>query len=329
MQRYTQIKYAERKKIAMLRNGRASIRMMAEELGRSPATISRELRRNEAPPGQYWPDTAQARTQKRRKRGCKIDQHRGLAVFIERKLCYNYWTPEQIAGHLKVNQSELPYVSHETIYSWIYASSQRNKNLWTYLPRRKKTRVMRKRKAKGQVRIIPNRTSIHQRPKVVDNKRQFGHWEGDLMSCIKGSEHMLVLRERATMFTLSVILPGKHAASTAQNISKLLEILPANARKTLTLDNGGEFAKHKDVADALALDTYFCDPYKSWQKGGVENTNGRLRRDIPRNTNLKSMPQEEFDEIINNYNTTPRKSLGWQTPQQVFMKKCQRVALRA
>ena len=124
-------------------------------------------------------------------------------------------------------------------------------------------------------------------------------------------------------------MSSKKACTTAQAIIDVMESIPTEARKTLTLDNGGEFAKHTEVCKALGLQSFFCDPYASWQKGGVENTNGRLRRDLPRNTNVKAMKQEEFDENIDNYNSTPRKHLKWYTPDQVFNRNLNRVALRA
>jgi len=328
MRKYTQLTTNEREIIANMRQSKSPITQIAAYLVRSKSTISRELRRNQAPPGQYWPDTAAFKANERRRRGCVIDKNHSLREHITTKLCCHYWTPEQIAGDLKSNQKELPSVSHETIYQWIYAPYQTAQLLWKFLPRHKRKRGLRKTKAVGQVRIIPERTSIHDRPKVVANKKQFGHWEGDLMSCQKGSQHMLVLRERSSMFTLSAQLQSKQAVSTSDKIIELLKDLPDKARRTLTLDNGGEFAKHMNVVEALGLESFFCDPYCSHQKGGVENTNGRLRRDLPRSTNLKAMSQEDFDETILNYNETPRKKLQWKTPLQVFTEKSHRVALQ-
>lgn len=328
MRKYTHLSKEERVQISMLWQSKSSITQIATCINRSKATISRELRRNQAPPGQYWPDTANTKAQARRSRGCMIDKMLPLKEYIVTKLCCHYWTPEQIAGNLKANQKELPYLSHETIYQWIYAPRQKAELLWKFLPHHKLTRGLRKTQTVGEVRMIPNRRSIHKRPKVVESKKQFGHWEGDLMSCQKGSQHMLVLRERSTMFTLSAQLQSKQAISTGDKIIELLKDLPKKARRTLTLDNGGEFAKHCRVVEELGIQSFFCDPYCSHQKGGVENTNGRLRRDLHRRSNLKAMAQEDFDEIILNYNETPRKKLQWKTPLQVFTVKINRVALQ-
>lgn len=129
------------------------------------------------------------------------------------------------------------------------------------------------------------------------------------------------------MFTLADRLPSKKADSTALKVLELLKGLPEHARKSNTLDNGGEFAGHGLWTDTLGLNVYFCDPYASWQKGGVENTNGRLRRDLPRKTNIHKISQEDFHENICNYNHTPRKKLGWLTPAEAFYSEINRVAL--
>ena len=327
MGNYHQLTSWEREQISMLRQSKTSRTEIALALGRSKSTISRELKRNQAPPGQYWPDTAQKLALERRQRGSRLDRDEDLKDFVITKLCCHYWTPEAIAGYLKNQQDKIKSISHESIYAWLYQPTQKKEKLWKFLPRHKAKRGLRKSRGAGVSRI-PNRTPIQERPKAVDTKREFGHWEGDLMSFQKNSQHILVLRERKTMFTLSTPLPSKKAQSTAQKIIDLMKILPQKARKTLTLDNGGEFAAHEKWLRELDLPSYFCDPYASWQKGGIENTNGRLRRDMPRKTNIKQMSQEDFDENILNYNSTPRKSLGWLTPLEVFKNNLARVALQ-
>jgi len=326
MKRYKQLSYEERVKLCQLKQSPLSIKEIARKLGRSSSTIYRELKRNEAPPGEYWPDTAEAITHNRRRRGSILDRDKKLREFVVTQLRCHYWTPEQIAGHLKYRQRKLRVVSHETIYAWIYQKPQKRDKLWKCLSRHKAKRGLRKSKGAGQARI-PNRTSIHERPKVIEKRKEFGHWEGDLMSFRKNAQHMLVLRERKTMFTLSLPLPSKKASDTSQAIIALMKDLPPKARKTITLDNGGEFAHHQAVFEALGIQSFFCDPYASWQKGGIENTNGRLRRDLPRRTNIKNMSKEDFDENIDNYNTTPRQTLRWLTPLEALNKNLTRVAL--
>jgi IS30 family transposase len=325
---YRQLKYEEREKLAELWQSNSSITQIAKALGRSKSTISREVRRNQAPPGQYWPDTAQRLTLKRRQRQCLLDRDEPLREFVLCQLRCHFWTPEQIAGHLKHRQNALTPISHESIYVWIYKREQKKEKLWKFLTRHKAKRGLRKNKGAGISRI-PNRISIHARPKAIENKKNFGHWEADLISFLKNSQHAAVVRERTSMFVLSTPLPSKKAFETSDALIGLMKRIPPQARKSMTYDNGGEFACHERVNKAVGTASYFCDPYASWQKGGVENSNGRLRRDLPRSTDIKNMSQEEFDEVILNYNTTPRKSLGWLTPSEAFNKNLGGVALRA
>jgi len=327
MREYKQFSYEERLELVKLRQSESSLKQIAEAMGRSTSTVSRELRRNQAPPGGYWPDTAHKLAQQRRRRGSTIDHSHALKEFVTTQLCCHYWTPEQIAGHLKYRQRDLPCVSHETIYSWIYQRPQKKEKLWKFLTRHKAKRGLRKSKGPGISRI-PNRVSIHERPKIVQKRKEFGHWEGDLMSFMKNSQHILVLTERKTMLTLSIPLQSKRAPETALKLIELMQALPPEARKTLTLDNGGEFAAHGEWLKTLGLPSFFCDPYSSWQKGGVENTNGRLRRDLPRKTDIQAMDRKEFDETVENYNTTPRKKLNWFTPFEMFNKNLHSVALQ-
>jgi len=328
MRKYHQLTIEEREKIAMLRQSKPSLAKIAIATNRSKSTISRELRRNQSPPGEYWPDTAQSLASARRERVCRLDRDEDLRNCVITKLCCHYWSPEAIAGWLSSQQKEIRSISHESIYAWIYQKSQKKDKLWKFLARHKAKRGLRKSKGAGMARI-PNRVSIHDRPKIIDSKKEFGHWEGDLMSFMKNSQHILVLRERTSMFTLSVVLLGKKAESTARKLIELMKALPALARKSLTIDNGGEFAAHITWMEELGIPSYFCDAYSSWQKGGVENTNGRLRRDMPRNTNVDRLTREDFDENILNYNMTPRKALGWLTPLEIFNRNLDRVALRA
>lgn len=244
------------------------------------------------------------------------------------KLCCHYWTPKQISGWLKHRQTELPAICHESIYAWIYSKPQKKEKLWKFLPRHKGKRGLRKYQGAGVSRI-PNRVSIHKRPKSVENKKNFGNWEGDLMSFSKNSQHILVIRERKTMFTYSAPLLSKKDIETAETLVNHMKTIHPKARKTMTFDNRGEFAGHESLLEELVIPSFFCDPYASWQKGGVENTNGRLRCDMPRKTDIRRITREDFDENILNYNTTPRKTLGWLTPQEAFNNNLRRVALRA
>ena len=324
---YVQLSYEERVKLAKLREEKVSLGQIAQALGRSKSTISRELWRNQAPPGQYWPDTAQKLSLNRRQRQCRLDRDERLRAFVLTQLQCHYWTPEQIAAWLMHRQKDIASISHESIYAWLYRPEQKKEKLWKFLARHKAKRGLRKSKGAGVSRI-PNRVSIHERPKSVEHKKNFGHWEADLISFLKNSQYAAVIRERKTMYVFSAPLESKKALMTSEVLIDFLKAVPQRARKTITYDNGGEFAAHERVNKALGTCSFFCDPYSSWQKGGVENSNGRLRRDLPRKTDIKNMAKEEFDEVILNYNTTPRKSLGWLTPLEAFNKNLRRVALQ-
>jgi len=328
MEFYTHLSLKEREEIQLMKSQGISLRQIAITLGRNVSSISRELRRNVADSGHYWPDTAFESYKKRRRHECRIDRYEDLRTFVTETLTYHFWTPEQIAGYLKYRQDKLPYVSHETIYKWLYEESQKILKLFQFLPRHKARRGQRASKAKDKVRI-KDRVSIHERPKEIDKNKTFGHWEADLMSCQKNTQFILVLRERLTMLVKSVRLPNKTANETCKAIEQLLKDLPVKARASITFDNGTEFAFHSKLKEKLnTIQTYFCDPYAPWQKGRVENSNGRLRRDFSRKVNLKKMDQEDFDESIENYNSTPRKGLKWLTPEEVFQKNINRVALQ-
>ena len=149
MRRYTQLNYEERVEIAKLWQSKSTATEIAKALSRSKSTISRELKRNEAPPGEYWPDTAQRLSLERKKRLCRLDQNEDLREFVLNQLQCHYWTPEQIAGWLTHRQKELPALSHETIYAWLYLPSQKKEKLWKFLPRHKAKRGLRKSRRSG------------------------------------------------------------------------------------------------------------------------------------------------------------------------------------
>ena len=316
---YKQLSMDERQKIHEMRQSGTSRYQIASALGRSRSTVGRELKRNKAPYGDYYlPDTAQGLAIKRKKKRPRLEREGALRDFVVDHLCALGWSPEQMAGFLKHRQSALPAISHESIYAWIYSSGRKDEKLWQHLPRHKKKRGLRKSYQAAGVRTIPQRTSIHERPAVIGEKQEVGHWEGDLISCSKNTQFVFVAHERKTRFLMAHKLENKRAQHTAEIGAKLFRPLPAQARKSITLDNGGEFAQHTQWREELKIDTYFCDPYASWQKGGVENSNGRLRRDLPRKTDLNTLTQEDIDDIILTHNMTPRKNLGWLTPLEAF-----------
>lgn len=318
MSRYKHFSYEQRVTLARMLDEGASKAAISEKLERSVSTINREIRRNSNKDGRYNPGTAQNRYEARRQRGCMLDRIAALGEFVVDMLHEN-WTPEQIAGWLKAgNEKGLPCVSHETIYAWLYAPAQRARKLWKLLPmRRAKRRFRPARKARL---LIPGRKSIDDRPNCVDDRVEGGHWEGDLMIC-KRTRPVLVLKERKSRFTIIARLKSKNAEDTAKVIMKVFRQLDPALRRSITFDNGTEFARHTLLREALGMATWFCDAYASWQKGAVENMNGRLRRDLPRRIDIDAMNDEDLADINLMHNLTPRKCLDFKTPAQALLSQ--------
>ena len=229
------------------------------------------------------------------------------------------WTPEQISGWLKGgNESRLRAVGCETIYAFIYRAAQQAEQLWRYLTRHHKRR--RPRRSRPSQDTIKDRVSIHERPKKVDARTESGHWEGDLIIC-KRTRPVLVLHERKSRVTLAARLAGKTAAETISVMLAVFARIEPALRKSITFDNDTAFAQHALLRTMRAMTTWFCDAYASWQKGGIENANGRLRRWLPRQIDIDKVSDEEIQDIVITANLTPRKCLGFKTPFQAILKE--------
>ncbi len=231
------------------------------------------------------------------------------------------WSPEQIAGRLRLEGSQ-HRVSHESIYRFIYRWPVRREKLHRYLPRAKASRGRRYFKRRREP--IPGRQSIHERGQAINNRTEFGHWEGDLMQFRTQRGSLVTLVERQTRLTLADPLPSKTAEATATTLSGSFAALPEAARRSITFDNGPEFARHHRLQEDLAMQTFFCDPHSPWQRGSIENANGILRRDLPRKTELSDYSHQDIHDIVWAINTTPRKCLGFLTPAEAFIHQLRR-----
>lgn len=313
---YTHLASEERDRLAVLRSAGIGIRAAARELGRSPSTISRELRRNALPRRGYRPDHAEGAYLMRRQRQAVLERDERLQSFVVQRLSEG-WTPEQIAGRLKqVPERGLGRVSHETIYAFIYRAGQKAEKLWTFLVRHRARRgPMRPRASKDRIK---GKVHISERSAAADARAEPGHWEGDLVIC-KRSRPVLVLHERKTRITFMARLMGKTAGETVAAIQAIVRRLAPSMRGSITFDNGTEFAQHALLRGLLSATTYFCDAYASWQKGGIENANGRIRRWLPRKTSLDDITDADIQEIAMTINLTPRKCLGYNTPVEAFL----------
>ena len=317
--RYRHFSIEERCEIARRRDAGQSIRQVAAALDRSPSSVARELKRNRGIKG-YGPSYAGQQAHARRWRGSKLVRNPELQTLVLDWLRQG-WSPEQVAGRLSREQGRT-LISHETIYRFIAAQIARTKDYsWRlYLPRGKSKRGFRGRKGGSSTLHITDRVPIAQRPDQANDRSNPGHWEADLMLFASYGQAVLTLHERSSRLIWIRRQPNKAAAPVAKNIQALLASLPQSLRQTITFDNGTEFALHHQLRQPLGIQTFFCDPYAPWQKGGVENAIGRLRRGLPRKTDLATLPPRRLQQLARLYNHTPRKCLGFETPAEVFSK---------
>ncbi|HKQ86744.1 MAG TPA: IS30 family transposase [Candidatus Acidoferrales bacterium] len=321
---YKQISLSERIELYRMRKQGCSMQAIAKTLQRSPSSISRELKRNSQPTkawsGEYEPVRAQALKERRRRWDArfKLARDAPLRAHVHERLQAG-WSPEQIAGALRREHGRC-IISHEAIYRFIYHRSAQKDYWHRLLPQGKSRRGHLGEHGGSPVKHIQERVSIHQRPRAVDRRKRPGHWEGDLMLFARYGQAILVTHERSTRLLLAQQQPNKEAAVIAKALKKQFGALPKTLRRTLTVDNGTEFAYHYRLPHELGMATYFCDPHAPWQKGGIENAIGRMRRRLPRKTDLATLSSHKLDELVAAYNHTPRKCLAYQTPAQVFSK---------
>jgi IS30 family transposase len=314
----THLTLEERERLAVLKAEGLGLRAIASRLGRAASTISRELRRNALPKGGYLPVHAEGCYLERRQRPAVLERDAKLGRFVRERLLEG-WTPERIAGWLRRGEERgLRPVSTEAIYAFVHRPGQKAEKLWRLLPRGRARRG--RRRAREPRSAIAERRSIHDRPEEVEQRREAGHREGDLLIC-RRTRPVLVLKERKTRFVLAARLAGKSAAETVAVLMAVFRRLDPRLRCSITFDNDTAFARHGLLASACAMATWFCDAYASWQKGAVENANGRLRRDLPRDLDLDldALGDAELQEIVLGHNLTPRKCLGFLTPVQALL----------
>jgi IS30 family transposase len=318
MSSYRQLSIEERCEIARLHEGGQSIRQIAAALDRQPSTISRELNRNKGSKIGYSPTYAQSQAAARRWSGSRLERNDALRETVLDKMA-DGWSPEQICGRLALDAGRR-ILSHETIYRFVHAQLKRTSDgRWRlYLPRGRLKRGWRN-KGGGAPRFIERR-SVHDRPAEARDRAVQGHWEADAMLFSKTGQAILVAHERRSRITLVTRTANLKAEPTARALADMLKPMPPDMRRTITFDNGTEFARHYRLTQQLGIHTYFCDTHSPWQKGGVENAIGRLRRALPRKTNLDALSNKAIDKLVARYNNTPRKCLGFQTPAETFLQ---------
>ena len=319
-QKYKQLSLEERCEIACRHACGQSHTKIAAALDRSPSTISRELKRHIGVKVGYKPGYAHEQAKAKRWRGSRLARQPDLQKYVLDRLAMG-WSPAQISGRLTLDKDSRS-ISHESIYRFVYAEKKRSDDCaWRhYLPCAKARRGHRTKRSSSPVHTIQNRVSIDKRPLYIAKRKQPGHWEADLMLFKTCSQNVLVIHERTSRFTIFLKQPNKTAATSLASLKAFFANLPPQLRRTITFDNGNEFALHHQLATNQILKTYFCDPHSPWQKGGVENSIGRMRRMLPTKTNLNELKTSDFLRRAQVFNHTPRKCLDFKTPAEVFSK---------
>ncbi len=294
-----------------------SIRRIACDLGRSPSTVSREIRRNGGSRN-YRASRADRRAWDRalRPKPCRLALYAPLRWRVAQKLALQ-WSPEQIAGWLKLQFPTDPdmQLSHETIYRSLFIQTRGvlKKELTAHLRTARQMRQAKGGTTKSGLGQIVDTVSIRERPAEAEDRAVPGHWEGDLLSGANNT-HIATLVERHSRFTMLLRVPSKNTATVVAALSKHIGKLPQELRRSLTWDRGKEMAAHKSFTVATNVRVYFCDPRSPWQRGTNENTNGLLRQYFPKGTDLSSFSQAHLNKIALRLNQRPRKTLGFETP---------------
>ena len=304
---------------------RLSCRSIAKKIGRSHRTVNRELTRNSPGLGisSYCPTLAQNRYVKRRleERKKKLDK-RSLQDYVVRRLGKG-WSPETISGRLKRINSQIT-VCPETIYRFIYDRENKGERYFEFLRRgHKKRQPWFGRMTQTKKRLkIPNRLNIALRPMEANNREKVGHLETDLMEGMKktGGVVSVTVDRKSGMVMLDKLVNKESEERIKALINRLMKF-PAGMRKTVTMDNGLENTEHEKIKRYLGCQTYFCNPYHSWEKGTVENTIGLVRSWIPKGTDLTTISQADLNVIMLELNHRPRKRLGFLTPYEVTLQE--------
>lgn len=330
---YEQLSLRERVSIEHWQREGKSLRAMARLLNRSASTVSRELRRNAKRTkqwhGSYDGERAHGLALRRRRWDArfKLARQPDLRNLVRTELAMGR-SPEQIAGRLAQEHGRT-LISHESIYRFIYHRSGQKDYWHRLLPRRKNRRGRLGMRGGSPASFIKHRHSVAQRSEEARDRQVPGHWEADLMGFSRYGQYVLVTHERSSRRLSIERLERKTAEIVAERLVKRFAEVPPEIRRSLTFDNGTEFALHYRLTQQLALDTFFCDPHAPWQKGGIENAIGRMRRTLPRKSDLATISDQHLQSLVEAYNNTPRRCLGFRTPGEVYSDIVKRVALQS
>jgi IS30 family transposase len=324
---YRQLSIEEREKIQLGLWAKRSIRDIAQELGRSPSTISRDISRS-APPinHQYTPRVAEVRAQENRASRGRTERLKNDTVrtYVTEQLKDGY-SPEQIAGRLP-DKHPGESISHEAIYRFVYSQIHLNgygkvkegcEDLRMYLKRRHKRRVPKGTRTCQRTPRLAGK-SIDERPVEVETRLTIGHWEGDSVISRKSPVRLNTLVERKTGLVCITKIADGTAQETSNAVCERLGAFAPYLRKTLTVDNGTENAGGRQIERTLNLDYYLAHPYHSWERGTNENTNGLIRWYFPKGTDFATISDDMIRAVEHALNNRPRKRHGWKTPLEIF-----------
>lgn len=312
---YTHIDDSERRRIEKAINSGKGVRNIARMTGRSPGTISEEIKRNSVKK-KYARKKAEAKAKVRRKNSklqcMKVAMDPELKKFVTEQI-EKEQSPEAIAGRLKEVETTIQYASTKAIYKFVHSSHGRKieKHLYSKAVKKKGGPKRGNRKV-----ALDGRIMIDKRPKRVENRKEFGHFEGDFIESGRdGNGSLLVLVERKTRYPFLVYTENKTTTHINALIAKTLAGVPV---RSITLDNDISFQKHEELSEIVGTIVFFCNPFHSWEKGTVENRNRAVRRYAPKRTDLSSVPLERFAEIETILRTRFMKCLGFKTPQEAW-----------
>jgi IS30 family transposase len=313
--------FLQREWIELLNNKGYGPRTIGRFLKRDHTIISRELKRNTTPGKKYSAITAQklADLKARKTNKRKLEKDQQLHDYVVTQLSEGL-SPDEIAGVLKDHPPALlsgKRISYEAIYDYIYNGEGKFEGLYHCL--RKKHKVRRKKQSRRKQKVaIPERVSIHERPQAANDRKRFGDWETDTVQFKKQKTALSVQYERKLMLARIHKVNNKTAEETERALSDSIDSLPVELFKTITWDNGKEGVCHTKIRDDYNITTYFCDPYSSWQKGGVENLNGLIREYLPKDTDMTTITDTDVYRIQERLNNRPRKKLGYISPNEAL-----------
>lgn len=303
--------------LSALRKQGLTVAAIAKALGRHRSTVYREVERNSRWSSYdqlytYQPARAQQKVRTRTKKARRNKRYDAIDFLLVDSLLKLYWSPEQIVGYFRYKG--YPVMSHETIYQHVWADKSEGGNLWQYLRQSPKIRRKRYRSKDSRGRVAAKR-HISERPELVNERKEFGHWEIDTVIG-HGSKHCLVtMVERQSRYTLVGQLDDRTTESLNKRVGWLIKEIGLPF-KTITADNGSEFNQYQQLERIHGCDFYFATPYHSWERGTNENTNGLLRQYIPKKRSMALLSQRDCSDIARRLNTRPRKVLGFKTPEE-------------